>query len=109
MWQSDIYGNYAKHAIKKTKLIYLDDILTFPYLCDALINYNIYASLDDYKALYDGKESPRLLLGTGYAPLRSEFQNPYDRIVKKDAREVLIFTGGADGEHVAIEMIETLK
>ena len=35
-----------------TGLVYLDDMLAFPYACDVLINYNIFASEDAYKKLY---------------------------------------------------------
>ena len=104
----------ALHKICSTMgagLVYLDDVLAFPYACDVLINYNIFASEDAYKKLYalcsDGA-CPRMLLGTSYAPLRAEFQRLPDRNVRKGATDVLISTGGADFEHICVEMVRAV-
>lgn len=87
------------------KLVYIDDILRFPYPCDILLNYNIYGTDNKkkYKQMYQKakKKAPVLLLGTFYAPLRNEFQNIPERIVRECATDILISTGGADPEHVS--------
>lgn len=89
-------------------LVYVDDVLRFPYPCDVLINYNIYASEADYQELYRGHGIPELILGTSYAPLRAEFQSLPNRIVRVDAKEILISTGGADFEHIGMELVKTI-
>lgn len=92
----------------KCQLVYIDDILAFPYSCDILLNYNIYG--DDkrniYKNMYKlNKETvPRMLLGSSYAPLRKEFDNLPRRKVKKFVKDVLISTGGSDSEHIALKL-----
>lgn len=90
------------------KLIYIDDIVAFAYPCDILLNYNIYGSdkENEYKDLYQEKgiPCPKLLLGTSYAPLRSEFQSLPKRIVKKQAQKILISTGGSDPDHFARDL-----
>lgn len=106
--------HYLKKIWKLTKivgakLVYIDDVLAFPYLCDVLVNYNIYVSDADYKALYSGVFSPQFLLGTKYAPLRAEFQNLQLRLVKPAASNIMISTGGADFEHMMIELITAAK
>lgn len=93
----------------RTTLIYIDDILSFPYSCDLLLNYNIYAQDKEYeyKALYKKNmlETPNLLLGTSYVPLRKEFQELPERIVKKVATNILISTGGADFLHLGLALV----
>lgn len=88
------------------KLVYTDDVLTFAYPCDLLINYNIYGREADYERLYQGWQTPRLLLGTAYAPLRAEFQHREPRVIRQNADSVLVSTGGADSEHIAVELLK---
>ena len=112
---TDFYLQRLWESMKKCngKLVYIDDVLAFPYPCDALINYNIFGpdKKEEYHSLY-GKEkipTPKLFLGTLYAPLREEFQNLPDRIIKRQAQNILISTGGADFEHLTIELIKEVK
>lgn len=93
---------------KHILLVYIDDVLAFPYPCDVLLNYNIYASSDEYSNLYKGCVSPEFMLGTAYAPQREEFQNLSDRIVNRQGKNILISTGGADSEHISLEIIKTI-
>lgn len=92
------------------KLVYIDDVLAFPYPCDVLLNYNIYGPDADYQGLYqEVPTTPTFLLGTSYAPLRREFQNLSPRIVKRQGRNILISTGGSDCEHITIELVEEIR
>jgi len=90
------------------KLLYIDDLAAFSYPCDLLLNYNIYGTemREKYDALYSGLSMPKVLLGTKYAPLRREFQHLQRREVSKNAKIILISTGGADPEHIAIDIAE---
>ncbi len=89
-------------------LVYIDDVMAFPYPCGLLLNYNIYGPAQEsrYRALYQTAEiaPPRFLLGTAYAPLRAEFQNLPDRRVRRQAQNILISTGGSDPEHVSLKL-----
>lgn len=92
------------------KLVYLDDILAFAYPCDILINYNLYG-LDvgkKYRLIYNDGIVPRLLLGTDYVPLRGEFNNMASRVVREKGRDILISTGGADQEHIALSLVQAI-
>lgn len=96
-----------------TKLIYMDDLLSFPYACDVLINYNIFGieKKDIYLQMYKTKKiisMPKMLLGPDYAPLRDEFQNLKIRKVRKSVSNILISTGGADLCHVALQLVKKI-
>jgi len=97
------------------KLVYIDDVLSFPYSCDVLINYNIYG-LDkraDYLSLYKDSSNrtgmPQFLLGTDYAPLRKEFTMLPLRKIKQRTTDILISTGGADFEHIGLKLIREIN
>lgn len=93
------------------KLVYIDDLLSFAYPCDYLINYNIYGldSKEAYEQLYERKVCPKLLLGSTYAPLRDEFRNVPLRIVNSSVKNILVSTGGADSKHIALKLAEEIK
>lgn len=90
------------------RLVYIDDVLAFPYPCDILLNYNIYGpdKEQEYRQMYrtTGTNPPRFLLGPSYAPLRGEFQSLPERVVKPEARHILVSTGGSDPEHIARDL-----
>lgn len=90
-------------------LVYVDDVLAFPYPCHKLLDYNIYGTDADYIGLYGGGKLPELLLGTKYAPLREEFQNMPERDIRKEAKHVLVSTGGADSEHMTMELVKVAR
>lgn len=93
------------------KLIYIDDVLAFPYPCDILLNYNIYADEEEYRNLYKDTVVPELLLGTLYAPLRKEFTGADEKRYNCDrpGHKIFISTGGADFEHLMPELIREIK
>ena len=70
------------------KVVYFDDVYSFAYDVDCLINYNVYASKDKYDALYakDGVKAPEFILGPSFAPLRRNFRGRFpeqkDQMVK---------------------------
>jgi len=111
---SPLYLTALQSAVRAGggRLVYVDDVMSFAYPCDILVNYNIYGpdERDVYEKLYvrAGIPLPRLVLGTSYVPLREEFQNLGIRAVKKEAETILISTGGADTEHLALHLAEYL-
>lgn len=94
-----------------TALIYIDDLCAKPLVCDILIDYNIYGEKKqaDYEALYAKGARPVFLIGSYYAPLRREFSNRPDRKLVDTAREVMVSTGGADGEHMTLALVKALQ
>ncbi len=89
-----------------SKLVYIDDRCLAPYCCDFLLNYNIFASFDDYKKIYCDDVHPAFMLGVSYVPLRNEFQNNDRRRVSQKAKSIFVSTGGADSEHLTIDIVE---
>ena len=92
------------------KLVYIDDVLTFPYPVDILINYNAYAKADSYEALYkEASDTPDLILGPTYAPLRSMFRELPRKIQSRTVQNILISTGGSDELHVTVSLLQRLS
>lgn len=90
------------------KLAYLDDIYSFPYPVDFLINYNAYSSQAVYEELYSGIKMPSMILGPRYAPLRSMFKGIERSVQPKTVKNVLISTGGSDGLHFTVNILRAL-
>lgn len=95
---------------KSGKLVYIDDVYSFPYPTDILVDYNAYASFPSYSDLYrDSIEpEPRLILGPTYAPLRSMFRNNPKRVQKERVERILISTGGSDELHLTLSILHHL-
>lgn len=89
---------------------YIDDLAAFAYPVKTLVNYNIYGPELGYERLYQsaGVPAPRLLLGAQYAPLREQFQQLPSRELSQTVRDILISTGGADPEHMALRIARYL-
>lgn len=101
--------NYLKSIRKQAKTVYIDDVLVFAYPVDILINYNIFSSQADYDELYKrAEEKPRFVLGTDYVPLRGEFSDCDFHNTRKYVKNILISTGGADTNHIALKLLEYL-
>lgn len=111
---TDKYLRVVMEATCKTltTLVYIDDVLAFPYRCDILLNYNIYGpdKKEAYRDLYRqaGIREPQFLLGTQYATLREEFQGISPRLVRRNATHVLVSTGGADFWHMGIALMAAI-
>lgn len=99
------------------KVAYIDDVLSFAYPCDYLINYNIFGPdkkmeyIDMYESaglIKDNEGYPKFLLGINYVPLRKEFCNLPARVVRNNPRNVLVSTGGADTAHIALDIVRNI-
>jgi len=100
-----LYLNSIRQIIKT---VYIDDVYSFAYPVDVLVNYNIYADADKYRDLYLNTEVklPELILNSHYAPLRKEFQNK-DGIknIGDNVESVMITFGGSDPLHLAKRLL----
>ena len=86
-----VTSGYYEEIRTMAKVACLED-MGQSYPVDLLINYNIYGS----KLVYDNKITRAILLGTGYQPLRREFQQDMQYTVKGKITDVMITTGGSD-------------
>lgn len=94
---------YMKAIKKEMPLVYIDDQNTFDYPADLVINYMLYGSKLNYSP------NKQYLLGPDYALLRKEFRSVPRRQTAEQVRDVLLSTGGADGEHVALQCVQYLR
>lgn len=104
-----VTSSYLSALQRFCPVAYLDDLAAFAYPCEFLINYNLYA-LDwpqRYTDLYSG-QTPKLILGPSYAPLRAEFRGLSPRAIRPAMQDVLVSTGGADPEGIAVRLLEAL-
>ena len=93
--------HYLERISTLTKVFYIDDLNLFLYPVYSIINYSIYADEFDYEKRYhqNGMDT-RFYLGCEYTPLRSQFSHiSYD--VRKEVKNILITTGGADPFNIA--------
>lgn len=67
------------------------------YPVDLLINYNIYGEKLASRYAEDNNNKPeKMLLGVEYMPLRQEFLEDIDYILREKVTDVMITTGGSD-------------
>ncbi len=105
-----ITRNYLKSLRELAKTVYIDDVFSFAYPCDILINYNIYADKALYEDLYakERMTAPQMLLGPSYAPLREIFSDIKPSKIHKEVNEVLVLTGGSDPLHIAVSLLKEI-
>ena len=81
---------YLRTIRKYTKVVYIDDVDSFIYPVDLLVNYNMYANDLDYEMRYrKAGFDTQFALGCGYATLRTEFSNLH-KTVKEKVSDILV-------------------
>jgi len=94
---------YMAEIRNEAPLVYIDDQNAFDYPADLVINYTLYADKLPYP------QNKRYLLGPEYALLRGGFQGIPRRQAAERVKDVLLSTGGADPEHVALKCVQYLR
>lgn len=99
---------YLWELRRYTQLVYIDDLNTFLYPVDLLINYNIYSSQLDYEKCYKRAGLfTKFLLGCEYVPLREEFRDVC-HTKKEQVFRVMVTSGGTDSYNVIGNLLEVL-
>ena len=100
---------YLKKLREKTRTVYIDDINSFVYPVDLLVNYSIYAEDMNYREAY-GKAGlgTDFALGCKYVPLREEFSS-VSRSYGESVKKFLVSTGGTDNFNVAGKLLDFLS
>lgn len=94
-------------AIKKySKLIYIDDINSFRYPVDVIVNYTYKTEQSVYTNR--GYNQEIFLLGSDYVPLRKEFSQKEIEI-KEEVQRIFLTTGGTDEYNMLIGVLEKLQ
>lgn len=97
--------DYLMKIREKTKVAYIDDLHEQIYPCDLLINDTIFADRYNYEAQYKAIGT-KLCLGCQYLPLREEFENVPHHTIKKQAKNILVMSGGTDPNHFLLHFLE---
>ncbi len=104
------YFRNLKEKYDKSKLVYIDDQLSFAYPVDTLVNYNAFAKREKYEELYSNeRDIPRFILGPSYVPIRDMFIGIDKRVQPKCVKNILVSTGGSDAFHITLKLINILK
>ena len=99
---------YLEQLREYAKVAYIDDIASFVYPVDLLINYNMYATECGYEPQYQAKGlKTQFALGSSYAPLRDEFLNVYKQI-NNEVSKIMITSGGTDNYNVSGNLLDRL-
>jgi len=98
-----------------TRVIYMDDLNTFPQAedtppcpVDMLIDYGAKAAYTPQDEMAEEKPSPKRLLGPSYAPLRAEFCD-VSYTVREQIENVLVTTGGTDKAGMTGQIIAEVR
>lgn len=99
--------SYLQELQGYTRIFYLDDIRTFDYPVDTVINYDV-ISREDLPVYQSGYGKSKIqLLGAAYTPLRSQFSGvPYQ--VREKVENVLITTGGTDEDNITGRILDSV-
>lgn len=100
---------YLEGLAQLGTVVLLDDLGEVCRPVDAVINYNAFADLEQYRRLYQLQiDRTDLYIGSAYVPIRRQFLNvPY--VVKEQAEHVLLTTGGGDSENIAGKILEAIR
>lgn len=87
--------NYFSTLQKLAKIAYMDDLRSFDYPVDLVINYDVIPPAKEKEYNLSYTNAGVTLLGAGYTPLRRQFQNQEVNL-RNELKNVLITTGGSD-------------
>lgn len=110
--------DYLKDLREQVVTVYLDDVDSFPYPVDLLVNYNVFAEALDYPYGIEYEENGKngsivkeditlVLAGPKYAPVRKEFAACRTEI-KGTVSEILITLGGSDAYNLSYKISKAL-
>ena len=102
----DVTEMYMKELKKYCKLIYLDDMNSFKYPADIIINYTYGTEISQY--IERGYIKELFLLGREFVPLRPEFSGNAITI-KPEVENIMITTGGTDEYDVIVGLLTQLE
>ncbi|MBQ3517138.1 MAG: UDP-2,4-diacetamido-2,4,6-trideoxy-beta-L-altropyranose hydrolase [Lachnospiraceae bacterium] len=110
---------YLETIRQHARIIYLDDVDSFPYPVDLLINYNVFAKTTDYpygveyipdgihRTRYEKETITGIMAGPQFAPVRKEFAG-HPMEVRKKVDHILITSGGSDAYNLSFKIANTL-
>lgn len=105
-----VTATYLKALTNKTYTIYLDDLNAFTYPVNAIVCYASYHQkfhyLDKYKY---SEQKTRIYEGCQYTPLRREFKELPEKLIKENIDNVLILSGGTDPFNAIEQLLRIIR
>lgn len=102
-----ITESYLQALKQLSHIFLLDDMAQQAYPVDQVLNYNAFATREQYGRLYQGKRT-KYYTGSTYVPLRPQFrQAGYS--FREQVQDILITTGGGDSENIGARIFETIQ
>lgn len=90
------------------RVFLLEDVPGQSWPVDGVINYNAFADKETYSVIYENNKEVRQYIGPSYVPLRPRFAGQ-DYQVREQVGQLLVTTGGGDGENIAGRILESLE
>lgn len=103
--------NYFLSLKDHVILVYLDDLRSFDYPVDLVINYDILTPETQQEYEHSYTRAGKRLLGGSYAPLRPQFQSAgraLPSVSDDKICHVLIASGGSDPYHTTLHLTQYL-
>ncbi len=102
-----VTNHYLRKLHRSGRVYLLDDMQQQGFPVDGVINYNLFASAEKYRELYDKKTAR--YLGAAYVPVRQQFCEAAKQYTLPDVvTDILITTGGGDRDNIAGEILQEL-
>lgn len=98
--------NYFQVLSKLVKTAYIDDMNKERWDVDAIINYNIFASVFNYS--WYNTTRTKLIIHPRFAPLREEFKNCPEHTINTYVKDIIVSAGGADPEHITKKILKKI-
>lgn len=98
---------YLKALGQQAHIFLLDDMAEQAYPVDCVLNYNAFATKEQYRQLYEDTGT-RFYAGSKYVPLRPQFRQA-GYVFREQAQDILITTGGGDQKNIAARIFETIQ
>jgi UDP-2,4-diacetamido-2,4,6-trideoxy-beta-L-altropyranose hydrolase len=97
--------NIYQELYGRTKILAaIDDYVRLNYKAHVIINGTIGAENFNYKK----DDKIKYLLGAKYIPLRKEFRNVEERVIKPEIKNILITLGGQDNRYLTAPILDKL-
>lgn len=96
---------YLNQLAALTKLVTIDDLASFSFPSDIVINQNIHADKLKY---HSSTGKTKFLLGPKFALLRPEYSDLENRKIELKVKKILITLGGADFHNLVPRILEVL-
>lgn len=102
-----ITEQYLQALRQQARIFLLDDMAVQAYPVDCVLNYNAFATKEQYRRLYHDTDT-RFYAGSRYVPLRPQFRRA-GYVFRERVQDILITTGGGDRQNIALQILKAIQ